>query len=112
MGDYLRQKIEALQRLLLGNSLTDWLVAGIVAVAVWTALWILRRLIASRYEKYPGATRHAPIRLISFLVGNTTQLLFLGAAIYAAKESLTLPAPVQHAVDNIVLMLVLVQVGL
>ena len=34
MGDYLRQKIEAVQRLLLGNSLTDWLVAGIVAVAL------------------------------------------------------------------------------
>jgi small-conductance mechanosensitive channel len=112
MGDYLRQKIEAVQRLLLGNTLTDWLVAGIVAVSMWTALWILRRLIASRYEKHLGAARPVPIRLIAFLVGNTTQLLFLGAAIYAAKESLTLPDKVQHTVDNIALMLVLVQVGL
>ena len=31
MGNYLSQKIAAVQRLLLGISLTDWLVAGIVA---------------------------------------------------------------------------------
>src|ERR1700736_3100025 len=112
MGDYLSQKIDSVQRLLLGNSLTDWLAAGIVAVAVWTGLWILRRLIASRYQKYSGAARHAPLRLIAFLVGNTTQLLFLGAALYAAQESLTLPDKFQHAVNNIALMLVLVQAGL
>jgi small-conductance mechanosensitive channel len=112
MGEYLSHKIDAAQRLLLGHSLTDWLVAGIVAIAVWSGLWILRRLMASRYQKYSGAVRPAPIRLITFLVVNTTQLLFLGAALYAAQASLTLPDKLQHAVDNIALMLFLVQVGL
>jgi small-conductance mechanosensitive channel len=112
MGEYLSHKIDAAQRLLLGNSLTDWLVAGIVAIAVWSGLWILRRLMASRYQKYSGAVRPAPIRLITFLVANTTQLLFLGAALYAAQGSLTLPDKLQHAVDNIALMLFLAQVGL
>ncbi len=112
MGEYLSRKIEAAQRLLLGNSLTDWLVAGIVAIAVWSGLWILRRLFASRYKKYSAANRSAPVRLITFLVGNTTQLLFLGAALYAAQESLTLPDRFQHSVNNIALMLFLIQVGL
>jgi small-conductance mechanosensitive channel len=112
MGEYLSHKIDAAQRLLLGHSLTDWLVAGIVAIAVWSGLWILRRLMTSRYQKYSGAVRPAPIRLITFLVVNTTQLLFLGAALYAAQASLTLPDKLQHAVDNIALMLFLVQVGL
>ena len=112
MGEYLSHKIEAVQLLLLGNSLTDWLVAGIVAIAVWSGLWVLRRLFASRYKKYSGASRPAPIRLITFLVGNTTQLLFLGAALYAAQESLTLPDRFQRGVDNVALMLFLVQVGL
>jgi len=112
MGEYLSHKIEAAQRLLLGNSLTDWLVAGIVAVAVWSGLWILRRLMASRHRKGPGAQHSAPIRLVTFLIGNTTQLLFLGAALYAAQESLTLPDRLQHAVNNVALMLFLVQVGL
>src|ERR1700694_3528814 len=112
MGDYLRQKIEAVQRLLLGNSLTDWLGAGIGAVAVWTGLGILRRLMASRYKKYSGAGRPTPIRLIAFLVGNTTQLLFLAVALYAAQESLTLPDKLRYVVNHIALILVLVQVGL
>jgi len=112
MGEYLSRKIEAVQLLLLGNSLTDWLVAGIVAIAVWSGLWVLRRLFASRYKKYSGANRPVPIRLITFLVGNTTQLLFLGAALYAAQESLTLPDRFQRGVDNVALMLFLVQVGL
>jgi small-conductance mechanosensitive channel len=112
MGEYLARKIETAQLLLLPNSLTDWLAAATVAIAVWSGLWILRRLFASRHKKYSGANRPAPIRLITFLVGNTTQLLFLGAALYAAQGSLTLPDRLQHAVNNIALMLVLVQFGL
>ena len=112
MGDYLSHKIDTVHRLLLGNSLMDWLVAGIVAVAVWSALWILRRFVASRYKKY-SADRHAgPIRLIAYLIGNTTQLFFLGVAIYASQESLSLPDRFQRAIDNIVLILILVQIGL
>ncbi|HEY2633348.1 MAG TPA: mechanosensitive ion channel family protein [Steroidobacteraceae bacterium] len=112
MGEYLSHKIEAVQLLLLGNSLTDWLVAGIVTVAVWSGLWILRQLMASRYKKYSGAEHPTPIRLITYLVGNTTQLLFLGVTLYAAQQSLTLPDKIEHVVNHIALMLILVQVGL
>jgi small-conductance mechanosensitive channel len=112
MGDYLSHKIEAAQRLLLGNSLNEWLAAAIVAAAVWSGLWILRRLMASRYEKYSRARHPTPIRLIAFLVGNTTRLLFLGVALYAAQESLTLPDKFQYVVNHIALILILVQVGL
>ena len=89
MGAYLWQKIEAAQRLLLGNSLMDWMAAGIVALAVWSALWILRRFTASRYRKYSAAQHPTPIRLIAYLVGNTTQLFILGVALYAAQGSIT-----------------------
>jgi small-conductance mechanosensitive channel len=112
MGEYLSHKIEAVQLLLLGNSLTDWLVAGIVTVAVWSGLWILRRLFASRYKKYSGTAHRAPLRVVTFLVGNTTQLLFLAVALYAAQESLTLPDKIDHYIHNISLMLFLIQVGL
>jgi small-conductance mechanosensitive channel len=112
MGEYLSQKIEAVHRLLLGNSLTDWLAAGIVAVAVWSGLGILRRLAASRYQKYSAAQRSAPICLIAYLIGNTTQFLLVGVALYAAQESLTLPGKLRYVVDHIALMLILVQVGL
>src|SRR6202044_3433472 len=112
MGAFLWQKIEAAQRLLLGNSLMDWMAAGIVALAVWSGLWILRRFTAARYRKYSAAQRPTPIRLIAYLVGNTTQLFIVGVALYAAQGSVTLPARVGRELDNVVLILILVQIGL
>jgi small-conductance mechanosensitive channel len=112
MGDYLSQKIAAVQRLLLGNSLKDWLAAGIVAVAVWAALSILRRFVAARYKKYSAGHHAVPIRLIAYLISNTKQLFFFGVALYAALEILTLPERIERAVSNIVLILILAQIGL
>jgi small-conductance mechanosensitive channel len=112
MGDFLTHKFAALERLLLSNSLMDWLIAAIVAVAVWSALWIMRRLIASHYKKYADTQHRLPIRLIAYLISNTKQILFIGIALYAAQASLTLPDRVQHLVSNIVLILILCQVGL
>ena len=102
----------ASQLLLLGNSLMDWMAAGIVALAVWSALWILRRLTASRYRKYSAADQPTPIRLIAYLVGNTTQLFFFAVALYAAQSSVNLPDRIGRGLDHLVLILILVQVGL
>ena len=112
MSDYLSHKIDTAQRLLLSNSLAEWLIAGILAAAVWSGLWIVKRLIAARYEKYSAAQTRMPIRLIAYLIGNTEQFLFVAIALYAAQASLTLPDRLQHIVSNIVLILVLLQVGL
>src|ERR1700721_3141780 len=112
ISDYLTHKINVVQELFRSNSLTDWLIAGIVAVAVWSALWIVRRLVASRYEKYAAAQNRMPIRLLAYLVGNTKQFLFIAIALDAAQASLTLPERVQRAVANTVLILILLQVGL
>ena len=112
MNDYLAHKINAAQQLLLGNPLWDWIIAGLVGLAVWSGLLIVRRLIASRYQKYSAAQQRLPIRLIAYLAGNTRQFLFFAVALYAAQASLTLPQRVQHAVWNVVLILILMQIGL
>ena len=112
ISDYLTHKITVAQELLRSNSLTDWFIAGIVAVAVWSGLWILRRLVASRYKKYSGAQNRMPVRLVAYLIGNTKQFLFIAIALDAAQASLALPDRVQRTVANIVLILVLLQVGL
>jgi len=112
MGDYLSKKLGALQALLLGIPAMDWLIAGVVGVVVWAALWILRDLIASRYKKYSTAKNPTLIRLIGYLVGNTTQILFFAVALDAAQESLSLPDKVQRIVSNAVMILILIQIGL
>jgi small-conductance mechanosensitive channel len=108
MSDFLAKKLGAMQALLLGIPPAEWLLAGIVGGVVWAALWILRDLIASRYS----TAQNPLIRLIGYLIGNTTQILFLAVALDAAQESLTLPDKVQRIVSNTVLILILVQIGL
>ena len=112
MNDYIAHKIDAAEQVLLGNSPWDWMIAGLAALAVWSGLWIVRRLIASRYQKYSASQHRLPIRLIAYLAGNTKQFLFFALALFAAEASLTLPERVQHVVWNFVLILILIQVGL
>jgi small-conductance mechanosensitive channel len=112
IGDYLTHKIDALRALIQGNSLTDWLIAAIVFVAVWSVLWIARRLLASRYKKYTAAGHRIPLRLLAYLAGNTKQFFNFAIALAAAEPSLTLPDKIQHIIANLVMVLILLQVGL
>jgi small-conductance mechanosensitive channel len=112
MSEYLSNKFGAVQALLLGIPPTDWLIAAIIGVVVWTGLWVLRDLIASRYKKYFSAKNATLIRLLAYLIGNTKQILFFAVALDVASESLTLPDRVQHIVSTTVMILILIQVGL
>jgi small-conductance mechanosensitive channel len=112
MSDYLSHKIVSVHQLLLSNSLTEWLIAGIAGLAVWSGLWILRWLIGAHYKKYSAAHNRLPIRLLAYLVGNTKQFFFLAIALDAAQTGLTLPDRIQHVVSAIVLILILLQVGI
>jgi small-conductance mechanosensitive channel len=98
--------------LLLGNSLASWLIAVLIGATVWFALWIVRKLIAARYKRYASAPNPAAIRLIAHLIGNTKQVLFIAIALDPAQETLSFPPRTQHLVSNIVLSLILIQVGL
>ena len=112
MGDYLSQKVELVRQLLPGNSLMDWLVAGMAAVAVWSVLWILQRFIVSRYKGYSAGQHALLLRLIAYLLGNTTKMFLFGVALYAAQANLTLPNRLQRLVDGIVMIVLLLQIGL
>jgi small-conductance mechanosensitive channel len=112
MGEFLSKKLGAVQALMLGIPATEWLIAGVVGVVVWASLWILRDLIASRYKKYSSANNPTLIRLVAYLIGNTTQILFLAVALDVAQESLTLPDGIRHIASNAVMILILIQVGL
>src|SRR3984957_9851458 len=111
MSEFLSKKVGAMQALMLGIPPTEWLIAGVAGVVVWASLWILRDLIASRYKKYSSANNPL-IRLVVYLIGNTTQILFLAVALYVARESLTLPDRIRHIASNAVMILILIQVGL
>jgi small-conductance mechanosensitive channel len=112
MKDFFANKADAVQALLAGNSVTEWLIAAAVGFAVWTTLWILRKFIALHYQKYVSARNPTLFRLLAYLAGNTKQFLFFAIALDAAQEFLSLPNKVQSVVSSLVLILILIQVGL
>jgi small-conductance mechanosensitive channel len=112
MADFITHTVAASERILYQNSIAGWLLAGIVAAAVWSALSVLRRFVGARAARLSADHRSTPVRLLFHLVNNTRQFLFLALALYAGQESLTLPARLQHIVLNLVSMLILLQVGL
>jgi small-conductance mechanosensitive channel len=98
--------------LLFGNTLTEWLTAGGIGIAVWLTLWLARRLVGSRLQRYSSSQSLTVIRLLAYLASNTRQIFFLAVAVDAAQETLTFSVRAQHLVSNSVLLLVLIQVGL
>src|SRR5438309_3925020 len=112
MADFLSHTLGVAERIFYGNTVADWIVAGILGLLVWSVLSVVRRLIAARSKRYSGNHRSTPIRLLFYLAGNTKQFFFLALALYAAQESLTLTPRLQHAVWNAALTLILVQAGL
>jgi small-conductance mechanosensitive channel len=102
----------ASERIFYGNKIADWLVAGILGLGMWSVLSVVRRVIAARSKRYAGDHRSTPVRLLFYLAGNTKQFFFVALSLYAAQEGLTLTPRLQHAVWNVALILILMQVGL
>ncbi len=112
MADFINRTLGISERIFYGNALADWIVAAVIAVAVWSVLSLLRRFVAARYRRYSIARHSTPVRLVFYLLGNTKQFLFLAIALYAGQEGLVFSPKLQHFVSNFVLMLILLQVGL
>ena len=112
MAEFLNNTLGLSEHVFYGNSLADWIIAGLVASTVWVGLTLVRRLIASRYRRYSAGGHSTPVRLIFYLLGNTKQFLVLALALYAGQQDLSLPPKPQHIIDNALLMLFLLQAGL
>ena len=112
MADFLNNTLGLSGHVVFGNSLADWIVAGLVAAAVWIGLSIVRRVIFARYKQYSAAGHPTAVRLTFYLLGNTKQFFVLALALYAGQEDLTFAPKIQHVVDNVVVVLLLLQVGL
>jgi small-conductance mechanosensitive channel len=112
MIDDLSKKLGVTPEMLLGNPLSDWLSAAIVALLVWTILWAVRKFVSRHYETYAKGEHPALIRLVAYLISHTTRIFSLAVAVYFGQEILTLPNKIQRVVDKTVMILVLLQIGI
>jgi small-conductance mechanosensitive channel len=112
MSDFLSHTLGASERIFYGNAIADWIVAGVIALAVWSVLSIVRRFVAARSQRYSGDGYSTPVRLVFYLARNTKQFLFFALALEAGQEGLVFSPKLQHVISNFVLVLILIQVGL
>jgi small-conductance mechanosensitive channel len=112
MGDFIKHTFETPERALYGNTIAEWIAAATITLGVYFGLWFVRGVVKRRHERYLTAAHPTPVRLLAYLAGNTKQILFLGLALYAANESLTLPLKIERGLRNVALLLVLLQAGL
>src|SRR5260221_11118350 len=67
MADFLTHTLGASERIFYGNTIADWLVAGILGLGVWSGLSVMRRLVAARAKRYSGDPASIPVRLLFYL---------------------------------------------
>jgi small-conductance mechanosensitive channel len=99
------------QNLLLGNPVHDWLEAALLAAGAWLILWLIRKFSAARFKRSTAGSQARLLRLITYVLGNTTQLFFLAVSLYAALQVLNLPQKFERGAARAVSLLILLQVG-
>ena len=100
------------EKQLLGNSLVDWVGAAILVALIWSLLLLARKLVSARYRLFTGEEHPTVVRLLAYLIGHTKHVLFVAIALYAAEEFLTFPPRIHVISTNIIVILLLVQIGI
>ena len=74
-----------------GNTLWQWAVAGVIALAVMTALWFVRRVLRAQYELLAATPQDELLEMPLKVASRTATLFILIAAIFAGLQVITLP---------------------
>jgi small-conductance mechanosensitive channel len=109
---FIRRLFGVSETIILGNSVVDWIGAAVLVAGIWSVLLLIRQLIASRYRRYTDEGHPTAVRLFAYLIGHTKNLLILAVSLYAAEEFLTFPPRIHVICTNIIVILLLVQVGI
>jgi small-conductance mechanosensitive channel len=110
--EFIRRLFGVSETIILGNSVVDWIGAGVLVAGVWSVLVLVRQIIASRYRRFTGEDHATAVRLFAYLIGHTKHVLFIAISLYAAEEFLTFPKRIHVISTNIIVILLLVQVGI
>ena len=97
-----------------GNELGVWILAGAVGLAVFVALYLVRRSIGRRLHNVDVELRNdwAEALYVSVIRGGTWLPIILVSAIYAASYFLDLPAALDTLVDRLIVIALLLQAAL
>jgi len=105
------QPLAALDRPLLGNPLSDWLVAASVAAAVGVILYLVKHVIGRRLDVLARRTSTELDDVASDLLGRTRFYFILALSLRAGSPVLTLAPVVREALQDITAIAVLLQIA-
>lgn len=103
------------QAMFLGNSLADWTIALAIFLVTFTALPLLKRLIAAQQRRLSarGALKvRLAIDLTALLARRTSRLFLWGVAVWLASRDLTFPARLERWLTVGLVLLFWMQVAL
>ena len=101
-----------LERVVLGNSAIDWLIALGVAVGLGAILLFARRLLITRLRKLAQATSTPFDDLLLDVLIGTRRLFLILLALYAGTHFLELPTRAARIVNGAAVVVLLLQVAL
>lgn len=94
------------------NTLQQWMSAGGIALGVVIAVWVLRQIFLRRFTLLPGRAETPTRVFIAAMLSATHTPLLMPLALYAANTVLQLPARIEHAIVNLTVISLLLQVAL
>lgn len=95
-----------------GNTLLDWLIAFVIALALIVALRHAQTLILHRLRAYADKTSSPLDDFAADIIGATRYLFLLAVAIYVGAQSLELPARTARIVSNVFVVALMLQLAL
>lgn len=107
---------DLLDKIFLGNPLSDWLLAAVVFVVTLLVIPALRNRLEAQARKLQGGS-HAGggatlLQLAAVLLGRTSKIVLLVVAVYLAQKMLTWSDRVHRVFDVIIVFGIWLQVGL
>ncbi|MDF1537086.1 MAG: mechanosensitive ion channel family protein [bacterium] len=102
-----------LDRIILGNSITAWLIALAAAMLIYTVLTFLRRMVGGRLKLLAAKTTTDLDDFIADLVRvRTKKATFFVLSVYGSSLFLVVPAHIKSIVNGAVFILLFLQVGI
>lgn len=102
-----------LDRVYLGNTMVNWVVAAVIMMAVYFGLSLLRRFLGGRLKRLSdGTATSLPDFAADLIRVRTKRALFLVIAVYWGSLALVLPQDVRRFIMGAMYVFLFVQVGL
>lgn len=105
------QFVNSLERLILGNPISDWLAAAGVALGVAVALLIIKYFVGRRLATIAARTSSQLDDLVVDLIERTRLYFIVALAIRAGSPLLTFPPAIHEAIRDLTTIAVLLQLA-